>query len=95
MKKYLPLGIAAVSLLIGLPAKANDSSMSGTSNTGTSNNVLLWNNAALEAIKNTSFAPPNGIACPFDPEYRHGGIHYGWEPRRAGIGEKRRPDGLG
>lgn len=58
MKKYLSIGIAAVSLLIGLPAKANDSSMSGTSNSGTSNNVLLWNNAALEAIKNTSFAPP-------------------------------------
>jgi hypothetical protein len=53
MKKYLPIGVAAASLLIGLPAKATDLSMGGTSN-----HVLEWNNAALQAVQNTKFAPP-------------------------------------
>src|ERR687886_2171939 len=66
MKKYLPIGIATVSLLSGLPAKANDSS-----NSGTSNDVLLWDKTALKAIKNTSFTPPNGVTCPCNPEYSH------------------------
>ncbi|MEW6491493.1 MAG: DUF6851 domain-containing protein [Cyanobacteriota bacterium] len=70
MKKYLPIGIAAATLLIGLPAKATGLSMGEVNNTvtttqantantsGAKNNVLLWNSIALEAVKNTKFAPP-------------------------------------
>jgi hypothetical protein len=59
MKNYLSIGVAAVSLLIGLPAKATDLSQGAMSNTGaTSNSVLLWNNTALQAVQNTKFAPP-------------------------------------
>lgn len=53
MKKYLFIKMAVISIFLSLPAKAVDLSSGGSRN-----NVIVWNNVALEAVRQTTFAPP-------------------------------------
>lgn len=59
MKRYLSIGIAAATMLISLPAKANQVSTTETNTVEQAiNSVLEWNKTALQAVQNISFAPP-------------------------------------
>lgn len=52
LPSLLPIGVAAIGIFLSSSVKAADLTVGGTTN------VVVWNNAALKAVRNTRFAPP-------------------------------------
>ncbi len=90
MKLYLPLGLTIISIFVSYRAKAADLTVNETTN-----EVVLWNQTALQAVRNTRFGPPMTARA---LAILHTGMYYAWsayDPQAVSTSKSplQRPDG--